>query len=287
MQPKNKETERFLVFYNFINIISPKYYLSQHTMKILWNWCLDDFIKLVSKDINKQIKKFKSKAKTVDFSYLNTSSSVYSSNIEGNSLDLNSFINLTSHKKKTNSVQEIENLIKSYEFAQKNPLTEKNLLYIHSLLAKTLLISSKRWIYRQEKVWVFWSTWLIYLAIEAEYVWQKMKDLFDDIHNLLSQNISQEEVFYYASLAHLVFVHIHPFADGNGRTARLLEKWFLSSKLWIDFWKLPLEAIYKEKRNLYYKNINLWVNYYELDYKKSLPFILMSIHSLSHMQESL
>ncbi|WP_220392957.1 Fic family protein [Chitinophaga lutea] len=32
-------------------------------------------------------------------------------------------------------------------------------------------------------------------------------------------------------MIHLVFVKIHPRADGNGRSARLLEKWFLAVKL--------------------------------------------------------
>jgi Fic family protein len=84
-----------------------------------------------------------------------------------------------------------------------------------------------------------------------------MKDLFEDIAFLLSQKLSNQEVFYYASLMHLVFVHIHPFADGNGRTARLLEKWFLVSKLGENFWKLQSEKYYKENRANYYENINI------------------------------
>jgi Fic family protein len=75
-------------------------------------------------------------------------------------------------------------------------------------------------------------------------------------------------------------VHIHPFTDWNGRSARLLEKWFLTTKLWEDFWKLESEKYYKENRENYYKNINLWVNYYEIDYNKSENFLEMLILSL-------
>jgi Fic family protein len=40
-----------------------------------------------------------------------------------------------------------------------------------------------------------------------------MKKLFLDIKILLEKKLSLEEIFYYASLIHLKFVHIHPFSD--------------------------------------------------------------------------
>jgi Fic family protein len=107
-----------------------------------------------------------------------------------------------------------------------------------------------------------------------------MKNLFEDINFLINSKLTQEEVFYYASMIHLIFVHIHPFSDWNWRNARLLEKWFLVSKLWDDFWKFESEKYYKENRWDYYKNINLWVKYYEIDYSKSLEFLLMLYNCL-------
>jgi Fic family protein len=40
-----------------------------------------------------------------------------------------------------------------------------------------------------------------------------MKELFADIEFLLQKNLTNEEIFYFASFIHLKFVHIHPFTD--------------------------------------------------------------------------
>jgi len=246
-----------------MKILTQKYL--QEYLKNIWEV---DFLKLEKKLVN------------FDFEYLLEASSVYSSNIEGNSIDLNSFMNAKMNKTKSKDIKEIDSLIKAYNFAKDNVLNEINLLYTHNLSSQTILIKSKRWKYRNEKVWVFWKNWLIYLAIEPEFVETKMKDLFDDITYLLKKDLSIEEVFYYSSLIHLVFVHIHPFFDWNGRTARLLEKWFLASKLGKNFWKISSEEYYYKNRQTYYQNINLWVNFYELNYDLSLNFLLMLIKSI-------
>ena len=39
---------------------------------------------------------------------------------------------------------------------------------------------------------------------------------------LLKNELTVDEVFYYAAYIHLVFVNIHPFVDGNGRATRLI-----------------------------------------------------------------
>lgn len=212
------------------------------------------------------------------FDFLTKSSAVYSSNIEGNSIDLNSFMNYELNKDKFKvgkEIEEIEDLIEAYEFAQKNTLNEKNLLTCHKIFSKTLLIKSKRGKYRIEQVGVFGKTGLAYMAIEPEFVEKEMKIFFQDIEELISSSLNENEVFYFASLIHLRFAHIHPFRDGNGRAARLLEKWFIAEKLGRDFWKISSEEYYKVNQARYYETINLGVNYYELDYDKCLGFLEM------------
>ena len=213
----------------------------------------------------------------IDFKYLTEASAVYSSNIEGNSMDLNSFMNAKTMKQKTKprEYSEIIELVDAYDFAQENKLTENNLLKAHKILSKSFLIKNQRGKYRDDKVGVFDQDGLVYLAVEPENVAEEMKDFFIAINELLKQDLDIKEAFYFASMLHLRFAHIHPFQDGNGRVARILEKWFLASKLGNKIWQIQSEKYYKENIKAYYRNINLGVDFYELDYEGCLPFLLM------------
>jgi Fic family protein len=252
-------------------------------MRLIDTTYLDSYHNIIGNQIDSLAESFSFLEQNTELGYKTQASAVYSSNIEGNSIDLNSFMNYKLSQKAVKphkEIQEIEQLILAYEYAQTNPLTEKNFLHCHKILAKTLLTKSKQGKYRSEKVGVFSDTGLVYLAIEPEYVKATMNELFQDIQSLLQQPLSRAEVFYFAALLHLKLAHIHPFMDGNGRSARLLEKWFLSAKLGAAYWKLPAEKYYKENQTAYYENINLGVNYYMLDYRKSLPFLAMLPNAL-------
>jgi Fic family protein len=122
-------------------------------------------------------------------------------------------------------------------------------------------------------VGVFGKSGLAYMAVEQEYVSKEMAILFDDIDNLITTNLSETEVFYFASLIHLRFAHIHPFRDGNGRAARLLEKWFIVEKLGKTFWKLSSEEYYKSNQAKYYDTLNLGLNFYQLNYRNCIGFL--------------
>ena len=239
--------------------------------------------KLIGHKIDELIQQHDFSEQKIEFGYSTKSSAVYSSNIEGNTVDLNSYMNQKFANQDflpTKQVEEIDNLVNAYEYAQNHPLNEKTFLKCHEIFSKTLLIQSKRGIYRSEKVGVYGERGLAYLAVEPEHVQTIMKAFFQGIEILLYTNLSNEQVFYHASLMHLIFVHIHPFMDGNGRGARLLEKWFISQILGKQFWKIPSEKYYRDHRDKYYENINLGANYYELDYDLCLPFLCMLPNSL-------
>ena len=247
-------------------------------MRITERKYLDIYIQTIGHEIPILIQKYDFSENKGGFDYLTKSSAVYSSNIEGNSIDLNSYMNYELNKNKFKigkEIEEIEDLIKAYEFAQNNRLTEEHLLNCHKTFSETLLIKSKRGKYRIEQVGVYGKSGLAYMAIEPEFVKNEMKIFFQDIEELISSDLIEKEVFYFASLLHLRFAHIHPFRDGNGRAARLLEKWFITEKLGRDFWKISSEEYYKVNQAKYYETINLGVNFYELSYDKCIGFLEM------------
>lgn len=218
----------------------------------------------------------------LDFS--NAVSAVYSSNIEGNSISVDSYLASkfrgSKIRFKTNERQEITDLESAYRFAQTHALNEKNLLIAHNLLAATLLPKGSLGKYRDQMVYVYSRAGMEYAALEPEHLGSAMRQLFRGIRDLRKSAIDLPEAFYHAALIHLVFVHIHPFMDGNGRAARLLEKWFLASHLGQLAWHLPSENYYKEHRAEYYRNIKLGLNFYTLDYDRCVGFLRMLVRSL-------
>lgn len=254
-------------------------------MKLLTNKYFKKYNEINGLKIEKPLTEFDFGEANVSLGYQTQASAVFSSNIEGNTVDLNTFMNYKLSKDKfkpSKEIDEIENLINAYEFAQNNILNETNFLTCHKILSQTLLIKSKRGKYRNEPVGVFGKSGMVYLAIEPEFVEEKMGELFSKIDTLLKTKLSIEETFYYSSFIHLNIAHIHPFMDGNGRAERLIEKWFLTSKTKSDLWKVPSEQFYKEHQPGYYNALNLGINYYELNYDKCIPFLIMLPNAVSN-----
>jgi Fic family protein len=255
-------------------------------LQILSDHLLKQYIEQITEsDLTAALKLLQSKPifSNTDFEFYIQSSATYSSNIEGNSIDIDTYLKNKKFKikSKPKEMTEIDDLVAAYNFANSNTITMKNFLETHKILSTHILsLKKQRGKFRDQQVGIFSNGKIEYMAVEADFVKAEMDKLFNDIKYLLAKNISYSEIFYFASAIHLIFEKIHPFMDGNGRAGRLLEKWFLASKLGEVAWAIKSEKYYAQNRPKYYQNIHIGFDYYSLKLDKMLPFLLMLPQSL-------
>jgi Fic family protein len=253
--------------------------------KILTNKLLDDYTKRVNESPLDKIDTIKKVDLPVDhFQFYKSVSSVYSSKIEGEDIDFDSYFKhkFLNVKFKPDYTRRADDLYSAYDFIDNNKLTLKNVQKAHSILSKSFLPKSQQGLIRNNPMFVINSEDKIeYVAASPGIVKSELDKLFHDIELLQLSELNPFEVFYYASLIHLVFVKIHPFQDGNGRTARLIEKWFLIEKIGQVATSIQLEKNYFISIKEYYANIRkIGLEYEDLDYSKSLDFLLMTIKGI-------
>lgn len=229
---------------------------------------------------NTRLRKFSSK----DFEFYFVASSVFSSNIEGNRMDINTFYRNRDGFFRRKEVREIESLVDAYKFTSLNKLNQENFLKAHKILSETLLKFNERGKFSKVTMTVQDAriNSIIYTGADHNIIKEEVDKLFDDINYLIRKKLTDKEVFYYASMIHLWLVKIHPFRDGNGRSARLIEKWFIASKLGVSAWTIYSERYYWENHKGYYKNLgSLGASYDRIYWYECIPFLLMLPKSLS------
>ncbi len=249
--------------------------------KILTDKLLEDYTKAVTESPLNKIEDNNNFEMPVDyFQFYKSVSSVYSSKIEGEEIDFDSYFKykFLKVKFKPDYTAKADDLYSAYDFIENNRTTLKNVKKAHSILSKHLLPKSQQGLIRNKPMFVINSDDRIeYVATSPDAVESELDKLFHDIDILYKKELNPFEIFYYAALLHLVFVKIHPFQDGNGRTARLIEKWFLIEKIGEKAVSIQLEKNYYINLKEYYSNIKkIGVEYEDLDYSKSLDFLLMT-----------
>ncbi len=219
------------------------------------------------------------------FSFYTSVSAVFSSKIEGEEIELDSYVK---HKRfgipfRPDHTQKIDDLYAAYQYAQANPCDRNTLLEAHRMLTRHILPAGRGGRVRTSTMYVTTPDGRIeYVAVAPHAVQAELDKLLADLAQLQTMDLSPAEVFHFAALLHLVFVKIHPFDDGNGRCARLLEKWFLARMLGEKAWLIPSERHYYQHHQAYYRNIRaLGLEYDTLDYAQALPFLLMLPASLA------
>lgn len=256
-----------------------------HNLKIVPAGLLEEYLKQVPPNLKTAFEELtEAELSTGDFSFYTSVASVFSSKIEGENIELDSYIK---HKKfgiefQPDYTRKTDDLYNAYVFAKTAALNKDNIAAAHKLLSKHFIAAHQQGKIRTQNMYVSTSDGKIeYVAASPGEAVTEMEKYYSDLSILVETELSINEVFFFAAMLHLVFVKIHPWNDGNGRSARLIEKWFLAQKLGEKAWFVQSEKNYYQLHQTYYKNIRaLGLEYQNLDYSKALPFLLMLPTSL-------
>ena len=224
--------------------------------------------------------------------------------IEGNVLSIEQVEALYEHKKiaaPLRDVYEVKNYLAALHYiekvvAQKQLITEKTLLRIHKLVTSQTLSKEQSGHYREKPVYVVrgkggFTSEIIYTAPDAQKVPRLCRDLIVWIQKSARENINPIIV---AAIVHQEIAAIHPFVDGNGRTARAIATLILYQRGY-DFRHLfALEDYYNQDRQGYYNAINLgktyaerksdltsWLQYFVTGFKQEIDQVKTKVILLS------
>lgn len=224
--------------------------------------------------------------------------------IEGNQLNAYEVEALMGRKKvdaPERDIFEVQNYLKALkyieEIVQKNDsITEKVLLKIHRLVTNNTLPKEQSGHYRTSPVYVVrrklgMSSEVMYTGPEAKKVQALCVNLINWIRNSDKEEINPVIV---AGIVHQEIAAIHPFSDGNGRTARAMATLVLYKRGY-DFRRLfALEDYYNKDRPAYYKAIHIgktyferkvdftsWLTYFTFGFKEEIDSVKNKVATLS------
>jgi Fic family protein len=189
--------------------------------------------------------------------------------------------------------QEIKNLIKAYNLlsgieptAAPFILTEELICELHKIITSDVP--------DENNVPGKYRNGLVHVGDTAHGGVYTPPKINADIRNLMKEFvewINSDEIlhlnpFIRASLSHYYFCVIHPFWDGNGRTARLLEAILLQSS--------NIKYVPRELSNYYYRNVDEYYNSFSKGIKlkkDTTPFLKFcieaSVDSLERIKETI
>jgi len=207
-----------------------------------------------------------------------------STSIEGNRLSLEQVSDLAhgrdvtaTRKDKQEVLNYLSVLEKLRELSDGKKITEKNILSIHRILTEKVLENqSDCGSYRNRYVVIGnrLTKEIIFRPPANKDVPKFMKALIEWLNYEATKELDS---VIEAGIAHYEFVRIHPFIDGNGRTARVLATLILYLRGFDAKQFFCLDDYYDSDRQAYYKALQN-VNQDTLDLTKWLEYFIAGVN---------
>lgn len=194
---------------------------------------------------------------------------------------------------------EVKNYKKALDWAErrkvkKDMLTVKDILTIHKIITGGLLVKKKSRIWRFNPVDIEDKDGnTLYAAVHEDQVAHEVENLVE----WLSRNESNVHPVIAAGILHIQFVSIHPFADGNGRTARALTMLYLGLRGYDFRGSLVLDTYYSQDKHEYHEalhrsqgttyetaltgNLNPWLGYFAEGFLSSAKVLAATVTILA------
>lgn len=187
----------------------------------------------------------------------------HGTHIEGNQLDtgevaavLEGQVRQLADVAKNRDIQEVLNYRKvlNYIDRKSREISEKDLLSIHKLTVDKVLRSDQAGKYRSSQVVVKNSKTgeISFRPPEAKDVPRLTKEFFSWISG---EQFSDTHPVLAAGIVHYVLAYIHPFVDGNGRTARALATMVLFTRGYDIKKFFSLEEYFDRNAKRYYETL--------------------------------
>lgn len=178
-------------------------------------------------------------------------------------------------------IQEVKNAYEAYEkISEINPTSISDLKKIHGIM--TYKTVNESGVFRKGEEGVFSGDECIFVAPPPNMVSGLIKDLL----SWVKKNEGVVHPLIVAAVFHYEFVFIHPFADGNGRMARLWHTAILYR--WKNIFEyIPLESQIEKFQSEYYDaiakchvngNSNLFIEFMLDMLNQILDEVILQIH---------
>lgn len=178
----------------------------------------------------------------------------------------------TFSKPKTKDDKMVINTVKGCEYAYRNLIDESSIRTLWEIVVDGVCENASKAgrLYRDGMVFIGSESRVIHVPAKPENLSDMMEQLFSFLKN------TDFDVILKAFVLHFYFVYLHPFCDGNGRTARIWTASYLYHHGYEKILYLPLSRTINENLSGYYGNLADSEWKYEKQGKKYLditPFV--------------